>query len=393
MNILIKNNIINSYEGIMRYQSKITKNDYDSVNNVFPFPNNYPKYNTKNILKKLLNIELHLESIEQYTYYIKNKDCPLCGLKHISTKIYNITNIFWDDGLKHHIAQHYYKLSDNFLNFINNITIKNNEIIYNEQKTNKEKVLLRMSGMIIKKQKKSYVTISRNQLLVLDALMNDGGYTKKYIDSKNNLRYSEHSGLLDFSNNKLDKIIVSGKTIRTDRDDHEIFLPMNMIEAYDYEYMFHTHPPTPKPGGRAKDGVLYEFPSISDIFHFIEHYNNGNIQGSIIIASEGVYIIRAKDNVNKIIINNEDEVFNELSYKVLGIQNLAIEKYKTKFTDEFFYKTIAQDKSYIKKFNNLLNEYNIKIKYKPRSLIKNRWIIDGLNIIVSPIEPIYTLKK
>ena len=159
----------------------------------------------------------------------------------------------------------------------------------NEEKhIDKEKVLFRMAGLIVKREKKAYVKITHNQMRILDALMNDGGYMKKYYDSRNNFRWSEHAGLLDFSKNKLDKIIVSAKTNRTDKYDHDIFLPLNMIEAYEYEYMFHTHPPTPKEGYRAKLGIVYEFPSISDIFHFIEHYNNGHIQGSIVIAPEGV---------------------------------------------------------------------------------------------------------
>jgi hypothetical protein len=246
-----------------------------------------------------------------------------------------------------------------------------------------------MPGLIIKREKKSYVHISRNQMLILDALMNDGGYSKKYIDTKNNLRWSEHSGLLDFSKNKLDKIIVSGKTQRTDKDDHEIFLPLNMIEAYDYEYIFHTHPPTPKAGGRIKEGILYEFPSINDIFHFIEHYNNGNVQGSIIIAPEGVYIIKSTLGVDdKIIINNEDKAFEELTIEMFKIQDEAIRKYGN-VSENNFYEKVAQNHKYIKKFNEKLKEYNIKVLYKAREKDKSgNWIINGLSVAVNPIEPI-----
>ena len=200
--------------------------------------------------------------------------------------------------------------------------------------------------------------------------------------------------MLDFSGTKLDKIIVSGKTQRTDQDDHDIFLPLNMIEAYDYEYMFHTHPPTPYPGARAKEGIIYEFPSINDIFHFIEHRNNGNIQGSIVIAPEGVYIIRSRGIGidDKIIINDEDKVFNELETKLFEIQDEAIEKYGRDIKG-IFYGKVAQDKSFIKKFNKYLKNYNIKILYKPRIKDKlNNWIIDNLNIVVNPIEPILIKK-
>ena len=80
--------------------------------------------------------------------------------------------------------------------------------------------------------------------------MNSGG-SKKYLDSHGHLRFSEHSGLIDFTKTQVDKIIISGKTNREDDDDTYILLPQNMTDALDYEYIFHTHPPTPFPGARA----------------------------------------------------------------------------------------------------------------------------------------------
>jgi hypothetical protein len=376
----------------MRYDKKINKQDIDYANNPFPYPKENKKYNTADILNKLINIELVLSKQNKFKTYKKNKHCPLCNQKNISTIIYQLANIHWDDGLKHFIAQHYYKPSNNFEQFIDGLEIKNNEIhhIDDHKHSNQEKVLLRMPGIVIKREKKSYINISRNQMLILDALMNDGGYTKKYIDTKKNLRWSEHAGLLDFSSNKLDKIIVSGKTQRTDKDDHEIFLPLNMVEAYDYEYIFHTHPPTPRPGGRIKEGIVYEFPSISDIFHFIEHYNNGNVQGSMVIAPEGVYIIKSMLGVDdKIIINDEDKVFEELTLEMMRIQDEALKKYGTNVSETIFFEKIAQNRKYIKKFNDKLREYNLKIVYKPRNKDNSgKWVINGLSVAVNPIEPI-----
>jgi hypothetical protein len=393
MNVIVKDNIIHKFEGIMRYNENISKYDYDYMHNIFPYPTENPKYNTKKILIKLIEVENILESQNKFKKYDKTKSCPLCGLKNVSTIIYNLSNLHWDDGLKHFIGQHYYKPSDDFLHIIEHSKIKNNEIIHDTEikhNSEKEKVLFRMAGLIIKREKKTYVRISRNQIRILDALMNDGGYEKKYYDSTNNLRWSEHAGLLDFSKNKLDKIIVSGKTIRTDKDDHEIFLPLNMIEAYNYEYMFHTHPPTPNEGYRAKQGIVYEFPSISDIFHFIEHYNNGNIQGSLVIAPEGIYIIQTTniDIDDKIIINDENKVFEELTNIQFEIQTLALEKYGKNITKDIFYNQVIKDNKYIKMFNKALKKYNIKILYKPRELKNNKWIINGLSIKVNPIKPI-----
>ena len=73
-----------------------------------------------------------------------------------------------------------------------------------------------------------------------------------------------------------------------------------MIDAVDFEYMFHTHPATPYPGARINEGILYEFPSVSDLFHLIDHHNDGITQGSMIITPEGMYIIKCIDNTKKI---------------------------------------------------------------------------------------------
>ena len=96
---------------------------------------------------------------------------------------------------------------------------------------------------------------------------------------KGKYKYKEYSGLLDFNSNKLEKLIISMDKGNIDDNDDQIFLPQNIKEMLDYEYIFHTHPPTPSIGKRIKnDNVLYEFPSIQDIIHFIEHSNYGVTQ-------------------------------------------------------------------------------------------------------------------
>ena len=44
-----------------------------------------------------------------------------------------------------------------------------------------------LGKIITKSNKKKYIKIKRNQLLILDTLLNDGGYQKKYIDKSNNV--------------------------------------------------------------------------------------------------------------------------------------------------------------------------------------------------------------
>jgi hypothetical protein len=240
--------------------------------------------------------------------------------------------------------------------------------------------------LISRSNKRKYIKIKRNQLTLLEALLNDGGYSKKYVDKSNNVRYSEHSGHFGISNSSMDRIIVSAKTSREDDDDADILLPLDLKDTYDYEYFFHTHPPTPFPGGRAKDGILYELPSISDIFHFIDHYNMGNTIGSVVIAPEGYYIIYPRDFRLKKIkydVELEEEIFNKMESENDVIQLTALEKYGSKFTEDYFYKKIANDDEYLNMFNDLVNKYldnqkKIIIKHRSKDKLTNKWILKDL---------------
>ena len=159
-----------------------------------------------------------------------------------------------------------------------------------------------------------------------------------------------------------------------------------MPDAFDFEYMFHTHPSTPNPGSRITEGILYEFPSISDLFHFIEHHNQGKTQGSIIIAPEGIYIIKCIDSKLRIDVQDEDTVIEFLEDKVNELQEDALEKFGYEISDSLFYKKIARDLSFIEKYNDLIIDLNIKVFYKPRVLVNKKWVLDDLYLKVRPIE-------
>jgi hypothetical protein len=248
---------------------------------------------------------------------------------------------------------------------------------------------MRIQGSTYIMDNLKYMKLDRNQLMILDALMRHGGYNKKYIDPKNKkiYRYSEHAGLLDFNSSGLEKIIISGRTTRVDKDDNEIYMPSNLHDALDYEYIFHTHPPTPKPGGRVDDGVLYEFPSISDIFHFISHFNRGETQGSIVITPEGMYNIRAiKPDMDEININ-ENQLFSRLRRTMKNVQDNAIKKYGTSFDTSYFYSVIAQDKSYIDTVNQVLSNYHLYIDFFPREKDdRGKWILNTVYLPIYVIE-------
>jgi hypothetical protein len=240
--------------------------------------------------------------------------------------------------------------------------------------------------LVQKSDKKRYVKIKRNQILVLDALLADGGYQKKYIDRSNNVRFSEHSGHLGLSNTSIDRIIVSAKTTREDADDKDILLPHNLSDTYEYEYFFHTHPPTPYPGGRAKDGILYEFPSISDIFHFIDHYNMGKTIGSLVVAPEGYYLIQPKNfSIKKIKydVEIEDEIFENMENENNEIQEKALIKFGADFDQEYYFQKIANSDEFVKMFDQMVNKYlgnqlKITLKHRVKDKLSGKWIIDKL---------------
>jgi hypothetical protein len=250
----------------------------------------------------------------------------------------------------------------------------------------------KIDAKIYKKKEKHYFKLKYNQLLIFDSLLESGSHSKKYIDNNNNYRYSEHFGLLEFNNKSLINIIISAQTIREDKNDFEILLPDDTPK--EHEYMFHTHPATPYPGSRAIHGIIYEFPSVSDIDFYIEHYNYGNTQGSIIIAPEGIYIILANKNIKKI-IPPEKKILIKIEKELYKIQKLAIKEYGHDIDLDKYYNEIINNKLYLKMYNKLLEKYLgkvLKIYYKPRKYNHkiDKWIV---NSIILPIIPYVSIKK
>jgi hypothetical protein len=378
MNTVKKNNIEYKFEGNWLENKSDTTKDDKGVPLKFPEARDKPWPNQQLFVMKLTNVQEYLTEKNKFYKYKEPKDCLLCNEKNITVGLFKLNKILWEDGLIHYINIHNIKLSNDFLDYIYTF------------KSNNKKKLLRLEGELYTKDSLTFIKVDRNQIMIMDALMRHGGYTKKYIDPKNPsiYRYSEHSGLIDFNSSGVDKIIISGRTNRIDKGDDEIYLPKNIPEAFDYEYIFHTHPPTPKPGGRAPQGILYEIPSISDIFHFLDHYNKGETQGSIIVAPEGLYIIRAFDIATDLIKIDEDKFYKEIKKTYYDVQKRGIKLYGQEFTNEYFYSTISQDTEFIVEINKVLNKNELHIEYYPRLKDDNgKWIIDSIYLPVFVIEP------
>jgi hypothetical protein len=345
----------------------------DSKGDLFPLPKEGKGNWTfkKQLLNRLNEIETFLE--QKFMLHnsrmelIKPKDCLLCSNKSVATKRFILDNYIWEDSLYHYIDVHNIKPPDIFIDKLFKYNIINSTPI---------KILGEIESEYI-----NFIKLDRNQIMILDALMKHGGYTKKYVDknTKNLFRYSEHVGFFHIERQEIDKIIVSGQTLRVDRGDEEIYLPGDIPDAFEYEYIFHTHPPTPKPGGRVKDGILYEFPSTGDMIHFIEHFNEGKTIGSLVMTAEGLYNIRKLYNDSKIININENKFYDEVK-KTLGLlQKKAINKYGENFTNYEFYSKISQDIQFIDLLNNKLNKYGITIDFYPRVKdLKGSWIVDTI---------------
>lgn len=244
--------------------------------------------------------------------------------------------------------------------------------------------------------------LSTNGLNIIDGLYEIGS-NQIYIENNKNIsqskisRFSEHSGLIYFEKNKISNITIFTAS-RVEKSDPLIYMPKNCLEALKVNYLFHTHPKTPYIGSRIKNGIIYEFPSISDIIHFIEHHNNGKLLGSIVIAPEGIYIIR-KNNFNRdniivdydILIDDLEEIFMECysdsysKYSTLDYSKLKFND-EIKIPDNYFYNEIANNYYYIEKINNVLIKYDLFIDYYARSLFNHpdifnkKWIFDDIYV-------------
>ena len=361
-NIIMIDNTENYLEKIWR----CNKNDLtkDFKGKLFPYPkhNKYIPTENKYIIERCKIIHIQLDNDKKFINYDNPRNCLICNKKKVSTKQYTYDSIIWEDGLIHYLEYHNINLSVQFKNFI-----FNNEIIKNiHQKLN-------LTLKMVSEKKNNYVMIEKKQLLILDAMLIHGGYNKKYIDDENkSARYSEHSGHLDFDAKYLSKIIVYSNANKVYDD---IYFPSSFNDdMYNHEYIFHTHPPTPKPGGRSIGNILYEYPSISDIFHFIEHHTEGKVIGSLVITSEGLYNIRSIGKLNNI---DENLLFAKYEHIFEKVQTQALKKYGTDFSTYVFYSEIAQETQYIQKINNILNKFNLQIDYYPRKKnINNKWVID-----------------
>lgn len=336
----------------------------------------YEKCNMKTMttylffLEKLSQIEKLAIKYNKSLTHISFNHCSKCESK----SYYQLGNIIWEDNIKHKINNHQSYPSEYFINVIINICIINKNIINPPIKIRLEQI-----------KNFSYIPLHYNKLLIIDALMNQGSWPRYLVSNNGNEQYiySEHSGVITVKNKRIDNIIVSAETDRVNIADDNIYLPNNTEIMGQYEYLFHTHPNTQIYGGRLNDGIIYEFPSANDLLNFIKYYNEGKAQASIIVAPEGIYMIRPiwytekYDRINK-------QFYDDIRKLILKIEASAILKLKEYIPNisnpDIFHNKIANNFSFITMYNKVIEQNNLYIEYYPRENKNNEWCLCPINL-------------
>jgi hypothetical protein len=302
--------------------------------------------------------------INRVSLFIENNIdiCPYCGYEDKEKKIYfssypiKNNKFCWGSLTYHMIKKHYYEPPNSFIRYI--LSLSN---IY-------------------------YYKFQINDMLLFNSLLDLGGLTKKfkYLDKKkkNNkdlihikeYKYSEFSGYLDI-NCKNNKCTLDNIEISMDKryEDGIYMVNFYLNKLSNRYYIFHTHPPTPTAGGRIQtDHIIYDLPSIIDINSFLDMAKELKIQGELIFAPEGIYVLTIKDRKQPIITTR----FTDRT-KFYQILNEAYFKYSYIDNEYDFYNIVIKDYSFIKKLNKIYRDYNLKLLYYPKELSYDYKMIYG----------------
>lgn len=310
------------------------------------------------------------EFLKYYRTYIKRvkttlkneeSKCPFCDFvdkeKLIYYNIGNGYNFCWGSLTYHMIKKHNFEPKNKFIKFILSLSSR------------------------------SFFKLGVNDMVLFEGLMNAGGLSQKFkynikkkivegkiekITKERTYIYSEYSGYFDIKcKNKICNVenIEISNYRRAEPDIYMVNFFFDKLK--NKKYVFHTHPPTPTAGGRIqKERIVFEFPSIQDIESFLIMENKSEIEGELIFAPEGIYVLSIYD-INK---GFKKKQFED-TRKFLTILNEAYNEYKNIKTEEDFYKIVAQDFKYIKKINELLKKYNLQVSYYPKENYENnKWI-------------------
>lgn len=213
----------------------------------------------------------------------------------------------------------------------------------------------------------TYVTLTNHALHAIDALWSQGSAPR--YEYQNRYIYSEHSGVLSVDDKRIDKVITLTNSTRIDPNDDGIYLPNNNDEFNDYYYMFHTHPNT----NRLDEGIIYEFPSASDIYNFVTYYDTGKTQASVIVCPEGMYVIRPLKYIDKYDLS--DNHYFEINSMINRLEQKAAKLLKRVKDKNTFHKYVSQNTSAIQAYNNFVAKFNLYVEYYPRVYVNGEWVL------------------
>ena len=293
--------------------------------------------------------------------------CTKCSIKYL----YKLGNIIWPSTLLHLVEQHQSYPSEYFIKVILATDITNNRIVNPP---------LELSSDLIPYF--YYVSLHYNKLLIIDALMHQGSSKRYATSDTNRYVYSEHSGAIQVRDRAIHNIIIATDTDRIDSTDSDIYLPINSEVLANYPFIFHTHPNTDIYAGRFSEGIAYEFPSANDLLNFIKYHNEGLAQGSLIVAPEGIYVIRPLKYEPSIAINLT--LFYSLRRFILKLEKAAVHKYRhlasTLSEPNVFHKNIGADTSFIYKYNRFIEPANLWVEYYPRVWRNGEWTLRQISL-------------
>jgi hypothetical protein len=312
-------------------------------------------------------------------------------------KIYVLGYLLWPENLLSGIKEKKFPSAE-FINIIMSLhTIRSSHDT--EQNNSLDNVIINPPPLVSHRNEQSlflkqkYILFESNKLHILDALFEQGS-KNIYACDQCSKRYeikSEHVGTIEIKKNEITDIIISARAGRINVDDEGIFYPED-IDSRLKQYIFHTHPMEGTVGGRIDNDILLEVPSSNDIVHFIYTQNKHGINGSKIIAPEGLYLIRnivlgeARAELDHERLNKINEDLNRV---ILHELKVFCDKYKKKWMSmsepqrkELFYSVIINDYSCITAINKKLSEYNIYVEYYPRIMFNGNWILRSFNLLV-----------
>jgi hypothetical protein len=218
-------------------------------------------------------------------------------------------------------------------------------------------------------QRQNYTTVplKRNQLLILDALFEQGG--RPHYQNNN---YAEHAGaiLVDpLDPREIENILVFTH-FRTSPTDPEILLPRDYPKMYSYYYIFHTHP---YDTFRRIQGILYELPSSNDLYIYHKYHQYGHLISSLIIAPEGLYVIRPRNATQM-------TTWYDLTDRFLELEKKSYTRMKIKNIHPLDHKKIYYHFKTIQEYNDLISHMNIYVEYYPREWKHNRWMLRDIDL-------------